>query len=45
MAKKLETVLRKQPKPKRPSIGLSRQSTPKNQNRRKHWKKYRGQGR
>tara|TARA_Y100001938_G_scaffold134150_1_gene194309 strand:+ start:663 stop:800 length:138 start_codon:yes stop_codon:yes gene_type:complete len=45
MAKKLETVLRKQAKPKRTSIGLSKQSRPKNKNRRKNWKKYRGQGR
>ena len=45
MAKKLETVLRKEPKPKRTSIGLSRKSRPLNKNKKRNWKRYRGQGR
>tara|TARA_B100000131_G_C17964693_1_gene551861 strand:+ start:456 stop:599 length:144 start_codon:yes stop_codon:yes gene_type:complete len=42
--KKLETVSRKEARPKRTSIGKSRYSRPKNKNKRKNWKRYRGQG-
>ena len=31
-------------KPKRPSIGKSKNSRPKNKHKKKSWKKYRGQG-
>ena len=45
MAKKLETVLRKETKQKRTSIGLSRKSRPWNKHKKRNWKRYRGQGR
>ena len=42
--RKIVTVTRKTPKPKRTSIGCSSNSKPKNKHKRKGWKKYRGQG-
>ena len=38
-------VYRKVVKPKRTSIGKSKNSRPKNKYKKKSWKKYRGQGR
>lgn len=43
-SKKLATIERKRPTPKRTSIGKSQYSRPKNKYTRKNWKKYRGQG-
>ena len=42
--KRLSTVTRKVPTPKRTSIGMSRKSRPKNKHKRAGWKLYRGQG-
>ena len=42
--KKLATVSRKKPTPKRTSIGTSRYSRPLNKHKRANWKAYRGQG-
>ena len=38
-------IYRKVVKPKRTSIGKSKNSRPKNKYKKKSWKKYRGQGR
>ena len=43
-SRKLATLERKTPTPKRTSIGKSRKSRPKNKSKRKNWKRYRGQG-
>ena len=37
-------VYRKDVRPKRTSIGKSKNSRPKNKHKKKSWKKYRGQG-
>ncbi len=42
--KKLATITRKTPTPKRTSIGNSRYSRPKNKHKKAGWKLYRGQG-
>ena len=42
--RKLTTVTRKKPTPKRTSIGKSRKSRPLNKHKKKSWKRYRGQG-
>ncbi len=42
--KKLASVTKKAPTPKRTSIGKSRKSKPKNKHKRANWKPYRGQG-
>ena len=42
--KKLASVTKKAPTPKRTSIGKSRNSKPKNKHKRANWKPYRGQG-
>ena len=42
--KRLSTVTRKVPTPKRTSIGNSRYSRPKNKHKKAGWKLYRGQG-
>jgi len=42
--KKLASIERKNPTPKRTSIGRSNKSRPKNKHKRSAWKKYRGQG-
>ena len=42
--RKLTTVSKKKPTPKRTSIGKSRKSRPKNKHKKANWKRYRGQG-
>ena len=42
--RKITTVTRKTPTPKRTSIGKSPNSRPTNKHKKKGWKKYRGQG-
>jgi len=42
--KKIASVSRKKPSPKRTSIGRSNLTKPKNKHKRANWKKYRGQG-
>jgi len=37
-------IRNRNPKPKRTSIGRSKNSRPKNKHKKKSWKKYRGQG-
>jgi len=43
--KKIETLNKKTGLKKRTAIGNSLRSRPKNKNKKRNWKKYRGQGR